>query len=247
VIEKGLELGIPLFCVHKGLPIGIFFDVDGGNHPRDVGIAAKDYPNAKFIIYHAGFSTGFSNTNAAPPEGPYDPNEPKPVGANALIRSLLDNGIGPNKNVYAEVGSALNQVLKDPTVAAHFFGKLMKYIGTDNVCWGTDCVIYGSPQQFIEPFRRLEIPASMQEQYGYPPLDAVQKAKIFGLNAARPYGIDANAKLCRLKECPIQLQKEQTDAELGDRRWMFEEPNGPKTYGEFVDLVKAQEAEGVPG
>lgn len=247
VIEKGLELGIPLFCVHKGLPIGIVFDVDGGNHPRDVGVVAKDYPNAKFIIYHAAFSTGFSNTNDAPPEGPYDPKEENPVGSNALIRSLLDNGIGPNQNVYAEVGSALNQVLKDPIVGAHFFGKLMKYVGTENVCWGTDCVIYGSPQQFIEPFRRLEIPPAMQEQYGYPPLDAAQKAKIFGLNAAKPYGVDPAAQRCKLKQCPVQFQKEQTDAELGDRRWMFDEPNGPKTYEEFLELTKASEARGLPG
>jgi hypothetical protein len=247
VIEKGIELGVPLFCIHKGLPIGTVFDVDHGNHPRDIGVIAKDYPEAKFIIYHSGYASGSPNTNVAPPEGPFDPNDPNPKGSNALIKSLLDNGIGPNQNVYAEVGSALNGVLRDPTVAAHFFGKLMKYVGTDNVCWGTDCVIYGSPQQFIEPFRQLEIPESMQEEFGYPPLDAKQKAKIFGLNAAKPYKVNPAEIRCALQECPTTALKQQLDEELGPRRWVFDEPNGPKDWDEFVEHTRESEAVGRPG
>ena len=87
-----------------------------------------------------------------------------------------------------EVGSAINELQADPIAAAHFFGKLMKYVGVDNVVWGTDCVIYGSPQPYIEWFRALTIPEDMQRQFGYPPLDATNKAKIFGLNAAALYG-----------------------------------------------------------
>jgi len=247
VIEKGIALGVPLFCVHKGLPIGPFFDTMGGNHPREIGVVAKDYPQAKFIIYHSAITTGYASTNEAPPEGPFDPSETDPKGTNALIRSLIDNGIGPNQNVYAEVGSALNQVLKDPTVAAHFFGKLMKYVGTDNVCWGTDCIIYGSPQQFIEPFRKLSIPQSMQDQFGYPPLDDAQKAKIFGLNAAKPYGVDPDEKRCKLESCGVEAMRQRMDEELGPRRWVFDQPNGPKTHEEYIEQAEASMKLGRPG
>ena len=95
IIEHGLSLGLNRFCVHKGLPIGNFFEKEH-NHPRDVGIVAKDYPEANFIIYHSAICSGLDSCGQAP-EGPYDPNEPDPKGVNALIRSLVDNGIEPNR------------------------------------------------------------------------------------------------------------------------------------------------------
>lgn len=253
VIEKGLELGVPIFCVHKGLPIGTFFAKDM-NYPDDIGPIARAYPDARFVIYHSGICSGFDDCMSAPTEGPYDPNEPMPSGTNALIRSLIDNGIGPvsegltpNTNVYAEVGSAINEVRDDPSAAAHFFGKLMKYLGPDHVVWGTDCVIYGSPQQFIEWFRALEIPQSMQDQYGYPPLDAMNKARIFGLNSAKLYGIDVEATRCAVDQCPTAQIKRRLDNELGPRRWTFQEPKGPKTYGEFMQHWKSCMHLGRPG
>src|ERR1041385_1000929 len=206
VIEKGIALGLPLFCVHKGLPIGTFFD-PVGNYPDDIGVVANDYKDAKFIVYHSAICAGtdqcvLPNDGGAIVEGPFDPKDPHPYGSNALIKSLIDHGIGPNQNVYAELGSAFSRVLSDPIQAAHFIGKLMKYVGTDNVCWGSDCVIYGSPQQFIEPFRKLTISDQFQKDYGYPPLDDAQRAKIFGLNAAAVYGVDPKKVRCQIDSCP---------------------------------------------
>jgi hypothetical protein len=245
VIEHGLALGVSRFCVHKGLPILSFFEKEF-NHPRDVGIVARDYPEALFIIYHSAICAGSDQCNQAPPEGPYDPNEAEPKGVNALIRSLIDNGIGPNQNVYAEVGSALNEVQSNPVEAAHFFGKLMKHVGTENVLWGTDCVIYGSPQPFIEWFRALTIPEEMQERFGYPPLDAANKARILGLNAARIYGIDVEAKRCQVDACATAQLKRQLDAEYGPRRWAFQRPGGPKTWQEYVAASRLSAARGRP-
>ena len=46
---------------------------------------AKEYSQAKFIIYHSGICTGFSACNMAPPEGPYNETEENPVGVNAAL------------------------------------------------------------------------------------------------------------------------------------------------------------------
>lgn len=248
VIEHGLSLGLSRFCVHKGLPIGTFFEKEH-NHPKDIGVVAKDYPEATFIVYHSAICAGYDTTNAAPPEGPYDETEADPKGVNALIRSLLDNGIeaGTNKNVYAEVGSAINQVQNDAVASAHFFGKLMKYVGVDNVLWGTDCVIYGSPQPFLEWFRALTIPAELQERHGYPALDATNKAKILGLNAARIYGVDPAKKRCQVNACATADLKRYLDEELGPRRWMYRRPGGPRTWREYVEHSRKQAALGRPG
>lgn len=246
VIEHGLALGVNRFAVHKGLPILYFFEKEH-NHPRDVGVVAREYPEANFIIYHSAICAGYDSCNESPAEGPYDPNEADPKGVNALIRSLIDNGIGPNQNVYAEIGSAINEIQNNALASAHFFGKLMKYVGTDRVVWGTDCVIYGSPQPYIEWFRNLTIPTQLQEQYGYPPLDATNKAKIFGLNSAALYGIDVNAKRCEVDSCETTALKRHLDAEYGPRRWAFQRPGGPKTWDEYVQHSKMCAAQGRPG
>jgi predicted TIM-barrel fold metal-dependent hydrolase len=246
VIEHGLKLGLNRFCVHKGLPILNFFRAEF-NHPKDVGVVAKDYPQANFIIYHSAICSGFEKVEDAPAEGPYNPSDPDPKGVNALIKSLLDNGIQPNSNVYAEVGSALNQINKDPTAAAHFFGKLMKYVGVDRVVWGTDCVVYASAQTFIDWFRVLTIPEAMQTQYDYPPLDATNKRKIFGLNAAALYNIDPEANRCRIEASSMGKLRRELNEEYGKYRWAMRQPLGPRSFEEYVLQCRQARAAGRPG
>jgi hypothetical protein len=178
-IERARKLGVRNICVHKGLafgPRGYEF-----SSCADVGRAAKRHPDLNFLVYHSGFDTGIK-------EGPYDPNAK--YGVDALIRSVLDNGV---KNVYAELGSTWRFVMRDPDQAAHLLGKLLKHLGEDRILWGTDSIWYGSPQDQIQAFRAFEISREFQERYGYPPLTPAVKRKIFGLNAARVYGIDPGA------------------------------------------------------
>jgi uncharacterized protein len=99
-------------------------------------------------------------------------------------------GVGPNSNVYAELGSTWWIAMRSPTHAAHVLGKLLRYVGEDNVVWGTDCLFYGSPQDQIQALRALEISDEFQERYGYPKLTKEIKAKILGANGARLYGVE---------------------------------------------------------
>lgn len=201
VLEKGIELGVNRFCIHKGLPIGNFYDTTS-NYPDDVGPTALKYPNANLIIHHAAICSGATMCGSNV-EGPYDATSPMPLGTDALIRSVLDSGITPGKNVYASVGDAFSTLMNDPSQSAHFFGKLLKYLGTDNVLWGTSTLASATNAQAqIEAFRALTIPQSMQDQYGYPALTPEIKAKVFGLNAAKLYGIDPNAVRCKVSSCP---------------------------------------------
>jgi len=59
--------------------------------------------------------------------------------------------------------------------------------------WGSDSIWFGPTQPAIDALRAFQIPEAMRQQYGYPELTAAIKAKILGLNAARIYGIDAEA------------------------------------------------------
>ncbi len=112
------------------------------------------------------------------------------MGTNRLIKSLKDAGIGPNSNVYAEIGTTWYLIMAHPREAAHVIGKLLSAFGEDNLLWGTDSIWYGSPQPLIDTFRAFQIPQEYSERYGYPQLTPTAKEKILGLNAARLYGLD---------------------------------------------------------
>ena len=219
VVQKGLELGVGTFCIHKGLPIPAFSTKY--NDPVDIGRVAKVFPEAKFIIYHSGY--GHQGYN----EGPYTMGSR--VGTNSLITALLENNIAPNSNVYAELGTTWQLVSTSPVIggmaaAAHVVGKLLKYVGENNVVWGTDSIWYGSPQSQIESFLAFQISAQFQSQYGYPALTMDIKRKILGLNAARAYNINVDAMRCEVDKSKLALRKQDLDDEFGARRWAFHTP-----------------------
>ena len=65
----------------------------------------------------------------------------------------------------------------------------------------------GAPQWQIEGLRRLEIPAQMQEKYGFAPLGAADgpvKNAIFGGNSARLYGYTPQQRAA-LNNDPVAL------------------------------------------
>ena len=215
-IERARELGVRTICIHKGLLFPGFPERYG--RCADVGRAAARYPDMNFIVYHSGYEAGTT-------EGPYDPERAE-RGVDTLIRSVEEHGVGPNRNVYAELGSTWRFVMRDPTTAAHLLGKLLKHIGHDNVLWGTDSIWYGSPQDQIQALRSFRIAPELIEAHGYPELTPELKRKVFGLNGARVYGI----------EVPEARRRTEADP-LGRRRAAYREAADPtfETYGPRSD------------
>jgi len=98
------------------------------------------------------------------------------------------------KNVYMELGSTFGMMVSaSPALAAHVVGMILQAFGDDHLLWGTDSIWWGSPQWQIEAMRRLQMPDNLMKKFGYKPLTDDVKAKIFGLNAAKVYGVDPNA------------------------------------------------------
>ena len=95
------------------------------------------------------------------------------------------------KNGYGDLGQIFAQsTVAEPRLCAAMMGQLVKGLGADHICWGTDAVWTGAPQWQIEALRRLEIPEEMQKKYGFAPLgpaDGAIKRAIFGENSARLY------------------------------------------------------------
>ena len=224
-LEKARALGVKNIAVHKGIPFG----PQSYEHSRsdDIGIVANLYPDLNFLVYHSGFVPGKAETVFEPGAGK--------DGIDALVQSLLDNEVATNTNVYADLGSTWRMLMQDPDSAAHGMGKLLRYVGEDNVIWGTDSIWYGSPQDQIQAFRAFQISEELREKHGYPEMTASLRAKVFGLNAAKPYGIDM-----------ASVAKAQSSDMYSNRKMASKnEPNphfltfGPKNRREFLAFRRA--------
>ena len=201
-LERALELEVPLVCAHKGIS-----QLAPTGSPRDVGPAARSFPDINFVIYHSGYEFP---TGEAAEEGPYA-EETADIGVNRLVKSLRDARVPAGSNVFAELGTTWFCLLRRPEEAAHVLGKLLVAVGEDNVLWGTDAIWYGPSQVAIDAFRAFQIPAAMCEQYAYPELTAQRKAKILGGNAARIYGIDLEAARLRRESDDLAWVRFATD------------------------------------
>jgi predicted TIM-barrel fold metal-dependent hydrolase len=162
-----------IIAVHKGFALP-GFDQRAAS-PRDMGPAARNFPDVNFIAYHSGYDSepqtayaGDANVNSA--------NR----GVDCLIKSLRESGwdatrfkptglqFGNVPNVYAEIGSTWRSVMRDPTQAAHLLGKLITYVGPLRICWGTDSLWFGSPQAEIVGLRNFTMGEPARSFYGLP-------------------------------------------------------------------------------
>lgn len=188
---KSRELGIKNFSVHKGFS---YQSRTLGHlaNPKDIEGAALENPDLNFIVYHSALQHG--------------PNEPDwenlnnwdaTTGDFSWHNVLMDIGRrNPDvDNIYPEIGSSFGLLaIEHPVMCQHLIGKNIKYFGSDHVIWGTDCIWWGSPQWAIDAMKRFQISDELCEKFGYEKVTKEDKAKIFGLNAAKLYDIDVNAK-----------------------------------------------------
>jgi hypothetical protein len=195
--ELCVKYGIKNVCVHKGL----FPQATGERYPqllayadvRDVGKAAKDWPQLNFVIYHSAYR------HAAGGRAEDGWREFEQTGRVSWVSDLAEI---PEKfgvtNVYGDVGQLFAQsVVAEPRLGAALMGILGKGMGYDRVVWGTDAVWTGSPQWQIEALRRLEIPEDMLKKHGFKPLGAADgpaKTAIFGSTNAKLYNYDISKR-----------------------------------------------------
>jgi uncharacterized protein len=191
--EKILKAGHDIVCVHKGLyPPSVeqqfpalvpYAKVD------DVGQAAKDWPQIKFVVYHSAYRWA-SGANAGAGLRQFETTG-RVEWVNDLAEIPAKYGVS---NVYGDLGQIFAQsTVIEPRLCAAMMGILVKGLGADHVVWGTDAIWTGAPQWQIEALRRLEIPEDMRRRYGFAelgPADGPVKRAIFGETSAKMYKYD---------------------------------------------------------
>lgn len=226
--ERCLKAGLVNICVHKGLfPPSIaekFPHLLDHADVRDVGKAAQDWPQLNFIIYHSGYRFGSSAPEAAWAQ----------FEATGRVEWVSDLADIPQRygvtNVYGDLGQIFAQsTMANPRLCAAMMGILIRGLGADHVCWGTDAIWTGSPQWQIEALRRLEIPADLQQRYGFQPLGAADgpvKTAIFSGNNARlyKYPVQQKAALDTDRFAQMRAQYEQQGSERSNRTYGYVRP-----------------------
>ncbi len=205
--EEAVRLGLGLVNVHKGFPGLLGGMAEQYVTTRDLAKATRDWPQLDFAVYHSGYF-------------------PDARGISGFLSDI--ESMGPRPNLYTEIGSTFANSVFSPTAAAHLIGSLMKALGSWRILWGTDSVWWGSPSWQINVFKALQIPESLQEQFGYPPLTERDKARILGRNAARLYGLDIEEKRCEIAE--DSLSKLRSSGEAGVPSLRSYGPTTPDAY-----------------
>jgi hypothetical protein len=224
--DRCQKAGLVNICVHKGLfapsvaqkfpHLLAYADV------RDVGKAAQDWPQLNFIIYHSGYRFAGGGT----PDDAWAQFE-----NSGRVEWVSDLAEIPEKygvtNVYGDLGQIFAQsTVAHPRLCAAMLGILIRGLGADHVCWGTDAIWTGSPQWQIEAMRRLEIPEDMQKQYGFQPMgpaDGPVKTAILGGNNARlyKYPVQQKAELATDRFAQFRVSYEQDGPDRSNRTYGY--------------------------
>jgi hypothetical protein len=131
-------------------------------------------------------------------------------------------------------------LVAEPNVCAALMGTLIRGLGADHVCWGTDALWTGAPQWQIEGLRRLEIPEPMQKAHGFAPLgpaDGPVKTAIFGGNNARLYGVTPKKAMLDFKGdrfAALKAEYEKAGPEPSNLRYGYVVPSRRIDYALFA-------------
>jgi predicted TIM-barrel fold metal-dependent hydrolase len=196
MLEEVQRLGLRLVNVHKGLAT-LFGQNPEYVRATDFPKVVADWPQLRFCAYHAGY---FFRASIRKGKRASRSSSRWSRECRASTRSA--------STPRSAARSSPRSFSTDPMAPAHLMGQLLKTFGSKRILWGTDSMWWGSPQFAIDAFKNLQIPESMQEEFGYPALTEKRKQRILGLNAAALYGVKPREERCSI--APDRIEQTQT-------------------------------------
>jgi predicted TIM-barrel fold metal-dependent hydrolase len=242
-IQKAIDLGEPLICAHKGFPFQ-GWSLKHADPGPDVGVVGKMFPNVNFVIYHSACAFDGEMAEGMGYWNPGDAVDDQNGGTSRLAKVVYEAGL-TNKNIYAEMGSVWNLLMNNPMLSQHYIGKMLKYVGSERLVWGTESIWLGAPQAQIAAFKMFKLSDEIRDMYGYPEFTDQTKRQVFGLTSAKLYGINPGDCYASFKADAIAQYRKEADAEIGEGRYAAIRPLMTK-YADYITLGKYRKAMGAP-
>jgi uncharacterized protein len=114
-------------------------------------------------------------------------------------------------NVWGGLAVVMPFIHSRPRYFGEVMANLLYWLGPDKLTFASDYALW-TPKWLIDKFMVYQIPEDLQDEYGVS-LTLETKAKILGLNAARLYDIDVEAKAAQLKEAPVSITTDDVSEE----------------------------------
>jgi len=124
-----------------------------------------DFPELKMIAYHAGW-----------------PQSEELIGL-----------CGKHKNLYMSISGIIGWFQRAPYRGYHTIGTALQWMPSEKIVMGFD-LPFDDLGRIIDYIRDFDMPAELQQKWGYPQLTEQDKANILGLNLARLTGLEPNKR-----------------------------------------------------
>lgn len=128
---------------------------------RQLDDVLLDFPELRIIAYHAGW-----------------PQSEELFGL-----------CGKHRNLYLSLSGIIGWYQRAPYRGYHAIGTALQWMSADKIVLGCDLPFDDLPR-VVDYIRNLDMPAELQDRWGYQQLTREDKAKILGLNLARLTGLE---------------------------------------------------------
>ena len=170
--EKARSLGVKIIQFHKNLPT-LLENVESQG-PFDLQQVARDFPDMTILMHHP-MQLFFHETVSVAQRFP---------------------------NIHLVITPLIHYSYYRPRLAQEMFGHLLNEVGSEKLIYGSEGILVGSPKRILDSFMALDIPEDLRKGFGYPQFTAEDRANILGLNLAKIFGIDVEAKKRELASLP---------------------------------------------
>ncbi|HEU4600216.1 MAG TPA: amidohydrolase family protein [Solirubrobacterales bacterium] len=168
--EKCRELGIDVLQFHLCLPADSSHNVEM-QRPNGLQNPARDFPDLTFVMHHP----------------------------TALYFDETVSIVQRFPNIHLLVSPLVQMALIKPRPVLKMFGELLQQVGSRKLIYGSEGAMGGNPTKYIEAVLDLEMPDDLREGYGYPEVTREDKENILGLNMARLFDVDVEARLAEIE------------------------------------------------
>ncbi len=128
---------------------------------RQLDDVLLDFPELRIIAYHAGW-----------------PQSEELFGL-----------CGKHRNLYLSLSGIIGWYQRAPYRGYHAIGTALQWMSADKIVLGCDLPFDDLPR-VVDYIRNLDMPAELQDRWGYQQITREDKAKILGLNLARLTGLE---------------------------------------------------------